>query len=60
MTRVIKIEKTGGPEVLKLETINLEKPSQNLKTSLGEKSIPYIPLIPDIEIFTSLNQKRFL
>ena len=24
MTRVIKIEKTGGPEVLKLETINLE------------------------------------
>ena len=27
MTRVIKIEKTGGPEVLKLETINLEKPS---------------------------------
>jgi NADPH2:quinone reductase len=27
MTRIIKIEKTGGPEVLKLETINLEKPS---------------------------------
>ncbi len=27
MTRVIKIEKTGGPEVLKLETINLEKPA---------------------------------
>ena len=26
MTRVVKIEKTGGPEVLKLETINLEKP----------------------------------
>ena len=26
MTRVIKIEKVGGPEVLKLETINLEKP----------------------------------
>ncbi|RZO49157.1 MAG: quinone oxidoreductase [Candidatus Pelagibacterales bacterium] len=25
MTRVIKIEKVGGPEVLKLETINLEK-----------------------------------
>ena len=25
MTRVVKIEKTGGPEVLKLETINLEK-----------------------------------
>ena len=27
MTRIVKIEKTGGPEVLKLETINLEKPS---------------------------------
>ena len=27
MTRIIKIQKTGGPEVLKLETINLEKPS---------------------------------
>jgi len=27
MTRVVKIEKTGGPEVLKLETVNLEKPS---------------------------------
>ena len=27
MTRIIKIEKTGGPKVLKLETINLEKPS---------------------------------
>ncbi len=27
MTRVIKIEKTGGPEVLKLETIDLKKPS---------------------------------
>ncbi len=27
MTRVVKIEKTGGPEVLKLETINLENPS---------------------------------
>ena len=27
MTRVIKIEKTGGPEVLKLETISLEKPA---------------------------------
>ena len=26
MTRVVKIEKIGGPEVLKLETINLEKP----------------------------------
>jgi len=27
MTRVVKIEKTGGPEVLKLETVNLEKPA---------------------------------
>ena len=27
MTRVVKIEKTGGPEVLKLGTINLKKPS---------------------------------
>ena len=27
MTRIIKIEKTGGPEVLKLATINLEKPA---------------------------------
>jgi NADPH:quinone reductase len=27
MTRVVKIQKTGGPEVLKLETTNLEKPS---------------------------------
>ncbi len=27
MTRIVKIEKTGGPEVLKLETITLEKPS---------------------------------
>jgi len=26
MTRVVKIEKTGGPEVLKLKTVNLEKP----------------------------------
>ena len=26
MTRIVKIEKTGEPEVLKLETINLEKP----------------------------------
>jgi len=26
MTRIVKIEKTGGPEVLKLETINLKKP----------------------------------
>jgi NADPH2:quinone reductase len=27
MTRVVKIDKTGDPEVLKLETINLEKPT---------------------------------
>jgi NADPH:quinone reductase len=27
MTRIIKIEKTGDPEVLKLETIDLKKPS---------------------------------
>jgi len=27
MTRIVKIEKTGGPEVLKLETVNLEKPA---------------------------------
>ena len=28
MTRVVKIEKNGGPEVLKIEnTLNLEKPS---------------------------------
>jgi NADPH:quinone reductase len=27
MTRIIKIEKTGGPEVLELETINLKKPT---------------------------------
>jgi len=27
MTRVIKIEKTGGPEVLKLETVTLETPT---------------------------------
>jgi len=26
MARIVKIEKNGGPEVLKLETINLEKP----------------------------------
>ena len=26
MTRIVKIEKTGGPEVLKLETIDLKKP----------------------------------
>ena len=27
MTRVVKIEKTGGPEVLKLYTVNIEKPA---------------------------------
>ena len=27
MTRIIKIEKTGDPEVLKLETIDLKKPA---------------------------------
>ena len=27
MTRIVKIEKTGGPEVLKLETVTLDKPS---------------------------------
>ena len=26
MTRIVKIEKTGGPEVLKLETVTLDKP----------------------------------
>jgi len=29
MTRIIKIEKTGSSEVLKLETVNLEKPTPN-------------------------------
>ena len=27
MTRVVKIEKTGGPEVLKFESVNLDKPA---------------------------------
>ena len=27
MTRIVKIDKTGDPEVLKLETVNLEKPA---------------------------------
>ena len=27
MTRIVKIEKTGGPEVLKFETIELDKPT---------------------------------
>ena len=26
MTRIVKIEKTGGPEVLKFESVNLDKP----------------------------------
>jgi len=26
MTRIVKIEKTGGPEVLKFETVTLDKP----------------------------------
>ena len=26
MTRIVKIEKTGGPEVLKFETITIDKP----------------------------------
>ena len=29
MTRVVKIEKTGGPEVLKIENINVGKPGPN-------------------------------
>ena len=27
MTRIVRITKTGGPEVLKLETINLDQPN---------------------------------
>ena len=38
MIRVIKIEKTGGPEVLKLETINLEKPSPE-EVTIDHKAI---------------------
>ena len=26
MTRIVKIEKTGGPEILKFETVTLDKP----------------------------------
>ena len=26
MTKIVKIKKTGGPEVLKIENLNLEKP----------------------------------
>ena len=38
MTRVVKIEKTGGPEVLKLETINLGKPSPD-EVTIEHKAI---------------------
>ena len=38
MTRIIKIEKTGGPEVLKLATINLEKPAQE-EVTIEHKAI---------------------
>ena len=27
MTRIVKIEKTGGPEVLKFETVKLNSPA---------------------------------
>ena len=38
MTRVIKIEKTGGPEVLKLETVNLDKPAPD-EVTIEHKAI---------------------
>ena len=38
MTRIVKIEKTGGPEVLKLETINLKKPSPD-EVTIEHKAI---------------------
>jgi NADPH2:quinone reductase len=38
MTRVVKIEKTGGPEVLKLETINLETPASE-EVTIEHKAI---------------------
>ena len=38
MTRIVKIEKTGGPEVLKLETINLGKPSPD-EVTIKHKAI---------------------
>ena len=38
MTRIGKIEKTGGPEVLKLETINLGKPSPD-EVTIEHKAI---------------------
>ena len=38
MTRIVKIKKTGGPEVLKLETINLGKPSPD-EVTIEHKAI---------------------
>ena len=38
MTRIVKIEKTGGPEVLKLKTINLGKPSPD-EVTIEHKAI---------------------
>jgi NADPH:quinone reductase len=38
MTRVIKIEKVGGPEVLKAETISLEKPASE-EVTIEHKAI---------------------
>ena len=38
MIRIIRINKTGGPEVLKLEKINLEKPSQE-EVTIEHKAI---------------------
>ena len=38
MTRVVKIEKTGGPEVLKLETIKLENPAPD-EVTIEHKAI---------------------
>ena len=38
MTKIVKIEKTGGPEVLKLETINLGKPSPD-EVTIEHKAI---------------------
>ena len=38
MTRVIKIYKTGGPEVLKIETISLDKPKSD-EVRIDQKAI---------------------
>ena len=38
MTRIVKIEKPGGPEVLKLETINLKKPTSE-EVTIEHKAI---------------------